>query len=102
MPPKVIRQTKIGRRLRRARLMAVVPATVLAEAVGASRDLVRQIEEGLVESPGVVVISRLAEALDVPLVWLVQGRGEAPDAARLAAAGARLVTSTRLRTGNGA
>lgn len=73
-----------------------MPATQLSEAVGAARDLVRQIEVGVIANPGADVMGRIALALDVPLDWLINGIGELVEE-KVAAAGARVVAVARLR-----
>jgi transcriptional regulator with XRE-family HTH domain len=67
-----------GVRLRRARRLAGLSPTVLSRAVGKARDVVRQIEIGLIQKPNVELAARLAKELGVTLDWLASGIGAPP------------------------
>jgi transcriptional regulator with XRE-family HTH domain len=89
----------LGRRLREIRTAARIPASSLSTAAGASRDVVRQIEEGLIAKPSAEMVSRIADVMGVSLDWLVDGRGDAPGAQDLEAALDRVRNANVQRTG---
>lgn len=78
--------SELGRRLRETREAAGIPASALGVAAGASRDFVRQVEEGLIARPSLALVAGVAEVLGVSLDWLVSGRGEGPGAQELESA----------------
>ncbi len=75
----------VSERLRSFRKAGESPASVLSVRAGLSQDMVRQIEAGLIKSPSAEVLVRLADALGVPVDWLIAGRGPSPSAAAIAA-----------------
>jgi transcriptional regulator with XRE-family HTH domain len=79
-----------GRRLREVRDGAGISMRGLSLAADVSRDMVRQIEEGLIQQPSLKVAKSLAEAMGISLDWLASGIGDAPSAEALALAADRV------------
>lgn len=73
---------------------AEIPMSRLGLALGVSRSLVRQIEEGEVQTPKVDLAEKIADLFGVSLDWLVSGKGEGPGAQELEAARDRVARLT--------
>jgi transcriptional regulator with XRE-family HTH domain len=67
-------ETTIGDRLRRARREQGMTQEDLAERAGLSRELIAKIEQGRRQSVRLTTLTRLAQALDVPLSELADSR----------------------------
>ena len=62
----------------------------LAALAGCSTALISHMVTGIRTDPAASYLDGIATALGLDLAWLVGGRGDAPDAEHLAAAGARI------------
>ena len=67
-------ETTIGDRLRRARREQGMTQEELAERSGLSRELIAKIEQGRRQSVRLTTLTRLAQALDLPLSELADNR----------------------------
>jgi XRE family transcriptional regulator, regulator of sulfur utilization len=67
-------KTAIGGRIKQARLAAGMSQETLATLAGVDRSMV-SLWERAAHSPGAVTVVRLAEALGVPVGWLLLGEG---------------------------
>jgi transcriptional regulator with XRE-family HTH domain len=79
----------VALRIKMIRDWAVVPASHLSIAAGVSQSLIRQIEAGEIQDPGVKVLAGIAEQLDIDFQWLATGNGEEPVKERVRDAGER-------------
>ena len=67
----------VGGRIRQARKFADLSQQALADAVGASRDSVSNWERGE-HSPSVDMLLLIAQAIDVPATWFLEGVAPSP------------------------
>ena len=70
-------------RLRWARTMAGMTMRHLAAVAGVGDSYPRVIEQDRVSNPGIESLTRLADALDVPFIWLAKGWGKTPSVGAL-------------------
>lgn len=67
----------IGQRIVAARAARAMPQQHLAQAIGYTETMIGKLERGRSGLPSLAAW-RIAQALDVPLDWLVAGIGEGP------------------------
>jgi transcriptional regulator with XRE-family HTH domain len=65
---------KLGERIGRARRRCGLTGAALARQIGITRQYLSAIEHGRVADPGVSIVEKIAEALNVSADYLLSGR----------------------------
>ena len=64
----------VGDRIRKARLRCGLSGAALARRIGISRQHLHAIESNTTQDPGVTVVEKIAEALNIHADYLLSGR----------------------------
>lgn len=67
--------SNIGERLKHSRTVRGISQTALADAIGASRGVITNIERNIVTDPQPIVINAICNVLYINEDWLLSGKG---------------------------